>query len=174
MIATSLITFAEFEQMPDTPGKQELIDGELIEMPHAEFRHTILSERIFDIFRSGSPGKRAHHEMGYRIGRGWLVPDVSVTRPKQEVNKYLIGSPELAVEVVSPSNRPSYIQRKLAHYLAEGAEEVWVIDPIKCKMSVYRTGPEGVVRTAVAERHESKFGDITLGTLFEVESAGKL
>jgi len=30
MSATALHTFAEFEQLPDAPGKRELIDGELI------------------------------------------------------------------------------------------------------------------------------------------------
>ena len=35
--------FAEFEQVPDTPFKQELIDGELIEFPPNTYRHSIIS-----------------------------------------------------------------------------------------------------------------------------------
>jgi Uma2 family endonuclease len=33
MSTTTLMTFAEFEKLPQLPGKQELIDGELILMP---------------------------------------------------------------------------------------------------------------------------------------------
>ena len=172
MITTSLITFADFEQMPYAPGKQELIDGELIEMPPAKHSHMHIAKRIFVLLLSGATGKMAHIEMGYRIGGGWLVPDVSVSRPNQEItDDYLIGSPSLAVEVLSPCNSASQIERKLSLYFAEGAEEIWVINPSKRTMSVYCTGEEGVLRTTVRERHESKFGAIALAALFDSESA---
>ena len=112
---TALMTFAEFEQMPEAPGKQELIDGELIEMPPAKVIHMEVSERVFIHLRSGTAGTRAHIEWGYRIGGGWLQPDVSVARQGQEVcGGYAMGSPELAVEVLSPANRKSRIERKIA------------------------------------------------------------
>jgi len=170
MSTTSLLTFADFEQLQDAPGKQELLDGELIEMPPAKFRHMIISERIFALLRSGASGKLAHIEMGYRIGRGWLQPDVSVTRPAQEItDDYLIGSPELAVEVLSPRNRASHIERKLTLYFAEGAAEVWVIDPSNQTMLVYRATPEGAIRTAVNETYRSAYGTLSLSELFAAE-----
>ena len=167
---TALMTFAEFEQMPEAPGKQELIDGELIEMPPAKLRHMEVSTRVLMHLRSGTPGVLAFHELGYRIGGGWLQPDVSVRRRDQEVhNDYLIGSPELVVEVLSPSNRKSRIERKITLYFAEGAEEVWVIDPSKRTMSVYRASQDGLLRTVVHDRLESKFGSISLAELFADE-----
>ena len=148
MSTTSIITFADFEQMRETPGKQELIDGELIEIPPAKYRHMDISKRVFMRLSSGPVGKRAYFEMGYRIGSGWLVPDVSVTRPNQVVTDYLIGSPALAVEILSPDNRASLVARKLNLYLAEGAEEVWVIDPAKRTMSVHRSTQDGQIGRA--------------------------
>ena len=95
---------------------------------------------------------------------------MSVRRRDQEVhNDYLIGSPELAVEVLSPSNRKSRIERKITLYFAEGAEEVWVIDPSKRTMMVYRPSQDGLLRTVVNDRHESKFGSISLAELFAAE-----
>ena len=44
-----------------------------------------------------------------------------------------------------------------------------MIDPSKRNMTVCRTGSEGVVRTVVEERYDSKFGTITLATLFAGE-----
>ena len=46
MGATTLLTFEEFEQLPDAPGKRELLDGELIEMPPPKKRHSKIQHRI--------------------------------------------------------------------------------------------------------------------------------
>ena len=117
MTTTSLMTFAEFEQMDDAPGKQELIDGELIEMPPARLNHMNISRRVYDHLRSGASGNLAYFETGYRIGRGWLQPDVSVTHSDQETDDgYLNGSPALAVEVLSPSTEAYDRGRKFGHY----------------------------------------------------------
>ena len=161
------MTFAEFEQMPDEPGKQELIDGELIEMPPAKVIHMEVSERVFIHLRSGTAGTRAHIGWGYRIGGGWLQPDVSVMRRHQEVrDDYAIGSPELAVEVLSPDNSASRIERKIALYFAEGAEEVWVIDPSGNTSLIYRATRVGALRIVVNHLLESKFGSMSLAELF--------
>jgi hypothetical protein len=45
MSSTALMTFAEFEQLPDAPGKRELIDGELVTMPPPQLRHSTLVKR---------------------------------------------------------------------------------------------------------------------------------
>ena len=165
---TALMTFAEFEQMPEVPGKQELIDGELIEMPPAKVDHMDVSKRVYAHLFSGTAGIRAYFELGYRIGGGWLQPDVSVRRRDREISSgYAMGSPELAVEVLSPGNRKPRIERKITLYFAEGAEEVWVIDPSKRTMSVYRASQDGLHRTVVHDRLESKFGSMPLAELFE-------
>ena len=55
------------------------------------------------------------------------------------------GGPELAVEVLSPGNRASHIERKLKLYFAEGSEEVWVVDPSSRSVVVYSHGRDGVL-----------------------------
>ena len=44
MSTTALMTFAEFEQLPDCPGKQELIDGEVIQLPPPVAIHTLIAK----------------------------------------------------------------------------------------------------------------------------------
>jgi Uma2 family endonuclease len=100
----TLLTFAEFEQLPEQPGKQELVRGELVEMAPAEYNHHLIADRIYDSLKSalaqaharGEAGGlgRVFREMGYRLpGEGWLQPDVSVSHAGQRVEKYLIGPP---------------------------------------------------------------------------------
>ena len=40
------MTFREFAQLPNAPGKRELLDGELIELPPPKLRHAISQIRI--------------------------------------------------------------------------------------------------------------------------------
>ena len=39
------------------------------------------------------------------------------------------GAPDLAVEVLSPSNTPTQVQRTIVEFLRHGARAVWVADP---------------------------------------------
>lgn len=162
MISTSTkrVTFEEFEQMPEQPGKQELLDGELIELPPARLRHNEIRERAFLRLlalvtelhlSSGAPhlGK-VHIEMGYRLqSHGWLVPDVSITHSGQQQNDYYLDSPALAIEVISSEKTADYIDKKITLYLENGATEVWVLYPNQQHMWVYKSGGVGEVYSGV-------------------------
>ena len=71
-------------------------------------------------------------------------PDVSFVRADRfdagEAGRaFFAGAPDLAVEILSPSNRPGDMHAKVADYLAAGSKLVWVIDPDRGVASVYRT-----------------------------------
>jgi Uma2 family endonuclease len=165
MNTTSLLTFAEFEQLPETPGKRELVDGEVIEVPPPKFTHTRIARRFFDLLRNSSHADRVWPEAGYRIGGGWLQPDVSISWEHQRVeNDYLIGSPMLAVEVLSPSNTAADVDRKLTLYFTEDAGEVWVVALQHRTMTVYRRDVPGgaVLRIPVETSYSSEGLGITI------------
>jgi Uma2 family endonuclease len=46
--------------------------------------------------------------------------------------------PDLAIEVLSPSNHPRYVAQKLRQYLSIGTRLVWYIDPRRRQIDVYR------------------------------------
>jgi Uma2 family endonuclease len=146
--STSLLTFAEFEQLPDEPGKLELLDGELIRLPPSKTRNMRIAEILFKLLDraldrgGGSPQLgRAHMEFGYKIGAAaWLQPDVSIEYKGQTENDYLEGAPALAVEVISESNRADQMDRKVKKYLSGGAIEVWVAYPKTQCVWVFRQG----------------------------------
>jgi Uma2 family endonuclease len=48
------------------------------------------------------------------------------------------GAPDLAVEVLSPSNTRREIEEKVSEYLAAGGREVWVADPEARRITVHR------------------------------------
>jgi Uma2 family endonuclease len=147
-VSTGLLTFAEFEQLPDEPGKQELLDGELIRLPPSKTRNMRIAERLYEILkqeldRAGESLQlgRVHMEFGYKIGASaWLQPDVSIEYEGQTENDYLEGAPALAVEVISESNRADQMDRKVKKYLSGGAIEVWVVYPKTRCVWVFRQG----------------------------------
>jgi Uma2 family endonuclease len=140
MGTTTLLSAEEFLKLPDEPGKQELLDGELIPVPPAELTDLRVIHNLHHLLTVTLPAARIWIEGGYQLGpRTWLQPEVSVDWPEQRVENYwLQGSPLLAVEVVSPANRPEDIDKKTAAYLQHGAAEVWVIHPTTPSMVVFR------------------------------------
>lgn len=76
-------------------------------------------------------------EAGYVLERGPDTvrgPDISflsVTRlpPDRIPEQFISGGPDLAVEILSPDDRWSEIEEKVAEYLARGVRLVWLVDP---------------------------------------------
>jgi Uma2 family endonuclease len=154
---TTLLTFEEFEQLPDEPGKMELLDGELIRLPPAKLKHMKIVHRLYGllgpIFETAGLGE-VFMETGYKFSkRAWLQPDVSISHPNQPSNDYLEGAPALAIEVISEAHRAQDMDRKVKTYLANGGVEVWVVYPKTQCAWVYRQGHaeefRGSLRSAI-------------------------
>jgi len=143
-----LMTFEEFERLPDEPCKLQLIDGEVLRLPPAKIGHVRIRHRLFEVLEDalselhnqgkGSDLGEVFMRMGYRFGDNWLIPDVSVSHAGQPENDYLEGAPALAVEVMSESNTAPMMHRKTRKYLENGAREVWLVYPETASVVVCR------------------------------------
>jgi Uma2 family endonuclease len=149
MSTKTLLTMEEFLSLPDAPGKQELLNGELISLPPAKRSHMEIAKRLVDLLRSKLDIDRVWFETGYQFHGRMLQPDVSVTWPHQRVdNDWFQGAPMVAVEVASRGNTAEEIEGKIAAYLEEGAAEVWVIYPKTRTMTV--SSRQGIQRVTGA------------------------
>ena len=157
------MTFEEFEQLPlhDEPGKHELIDGQIISIPPPELSHTQLMKLVYAILLRNLHESRVWPDhTGYRIGAGWIEPDVSVSWPDQPRDgKYFARAPMIAVEILSERED---IERKLTLYFAEGAAEVWVLDRKHKAMTVYLTRLGDVIRIPVRDEYISDAAQSTI------------
>jgi len=70
---------------------------------------------------------------------------VRADRPPAPARGYYPGAPDLAVEVLSPDDRPGYVRDKVAEWLEAGALAVWVVDPYKRRVTVHESGHEPMV-----------------------------
>jgi len=77
---------------------------------------------------------------GYQIGDERYLPDVAFVskarQPEPSHETYNPLPPDLAVEVLSPSDQPDVMRLKLANYLAAGTV-VWVVNPETRTVEVY-------------------------------------
>jgi Uma2 family endonuclease len=156
------LAFAEFELLPDVAGEcRELIDGEVTSLPLPELEHLMIAKRIsLSLAASLGHDRVWPNGAGYRIAGGWIEPDVSISRPDQRRDeKYLVGSPMIAVEILSPREE---IDRKLTLYFADGALEVWVIDARHKTMTVYVKRGEDVIRRPVEREYTSEAAGVRL------------
>jgi Uma2 family endonuclease len=161
MGTTTLLSFEEFERLPDEPGKVELLDGELIQLPPAILKHMEVARRIYLILVRAVAGAGnsadlgdVYFETGYKFSsRAWLQPDVSIPYRDQPRGVYFESAPALAVEVISESNTAAQMDRKMKVYLANGGVEVWLVYPDTRCIWIYREGHaeefESVLRSSL-------------------------
>jgi Uma2 family endonuclease len=158
MDVRTLLTFEQFEQLPDEPGKRELLRGELIELPPAKLKHNKTAHRFYELLKSALTKLNArgeataleevYHEMGYQMSAiNWFQPDVSITHAGQAKGDYLQGAPALAIEIVSESNTAQAIDGKVQDYLAAGGLQVWVVYPKRRHLWIYEADGRAVVHS---------------------------
>ena len=173
----TMLTFEEFERLPDQPGKQELLRGELIDLPPADLRHNRIAHRIFKQLDSALSQAHARGEaldlgevfieMGYQLaGHSWVQPDVSVTHAGQGEGKYFTGAPAIAIEVVSPSNSAEDMDTKAELYFQFGAREVWRVYPKTRRAVVHVKG-----KAEVATQHDSLSTPLIPGFAMSIDAA---
>ena len=134
-----LLSDEEFLSLPEEPGKQELLDGELVVKRPAKENHNEIAIRFFDALRSQLQPSRVRHESCYKLRSGrWLQPDVSVIWPDQPLGDWFERAPELAIEILPQANTERETRRKVAMYLEDRAASVWIIRPDEQSLTVYR------------------------------------
>ena len=134
--------------LPDD-GKYELVDGELLHMSPAGARHGNIATRLLARIHVFVTERKLGHvfdgQTGFRLPDGNLrSPDVSFVAaerlPEGIPTGFLQMAPDLAVEVLSPTDRAGDVAHKVGEYLGVGVRLLWVIDPEKLAAVVYRPG----------------------------------
>ena len=146
-----LITAEELSRMPEPAdgSRCELLEGELIQMTPAGARHgrttLAVGTVLFAFVSEKGLGHVVSNDTGIFTERDpdtVLAPDLaywSGQRLPELPEGYVEVPPDLAVEVVSPSDSQSYVHRKVLHYLDHGVSLVWLIDPKTRTVTVFRS-----------------------------------
>ena len=123
---------------PGTPEKfVEIIEGDLVEMTPSGKYHNRIAFHFHVLFQQFSKSKPdldfGGDNEGFLLQRDpdlLLSPDACLFRKRPPTEKpWLEFSPEIAVEVLSPSNNPSEMAYKIRKYFEGGSEQVWIANP---------------------------------------------
>lgn len=150
MVLKTRTSLAEFLALPETKPYLELMDGEVIEKPMPNRKHGTIVGFLMQALRNYLDGTReARVETEVRHledDEEWVfLPDVSVTLrsrigPPAETDDPVEVVPDVAIEVLSPDDRPGRLQRRIAHYMRSGVRILWVIDPDSETVTVWEPG----------------------------------
>lgn len=138
------VTFEEYRALPDDGPRYELINGELFMSPAPKRLHQFMSGRLFKAIDDHV----MDHELGLTMyapfdvklsGHTAVQPDLlffSTSNQDAMSDDYATGAPDLAIEVLSPSNQRVDLVLKRALYADNGVREYWIVDPYKRTISV--------------------------------------
>jgi Uma2 family endonuclease len=144
------MTAEQFDALPEEEGRKwELLDGELIEVSSATPKHNRILGRLFRLLDSYAEARR--------LGAALLETDLAVrkdTRLRPDLGFFsaetwqsvdlervpVVETPDIAVEIISPSETAAMVNRKVAAYLDWGVHEVWLIYPETRTLHVHVRG----------------------------------
>lgn len=122
---------ADLDDLPQDGRRFELIDGALLVSPAPRGRHQRVIARLTYELEGWSRMHGGATYPGVNIDldqRTHLEPDVAWSSDESDIGLAFTGTPELVVEVSSPSTRAFDRGIKRAAYLSSGAVEVWLVD----------------------------------------------
>ncbi len=132
--------------MPDEESvRTELDEGELITRPLLSWPHASLNSEIgyflYNHVKLNQLGKIYGTNTGFRLaGDTVRAPDLSFVRASRRESikskGFANGAPDLAVEVISPSDSVRQLMRKVKQYFAAGTHAVWIVYPDEQEVQV--------------------------------------
>lgn len=173
-MATSpqLVTADELMRLPSDGSRYELVRGELQARSFMGAEQGVVTAALTGLL--GAFVKE--HALGviFAAGAGFqlayepdtvLAPDIAFVERQRFAatglsRKFWQGAPDLAVEVLSPSDRAGKAADKAQTWLAHGTHQVWIIDPKNRTVTIYHR--EGQV-VALSEADALEGGDVVPG-----------
>lgn len=138
------MTLEEFLES-DVDG-YEYVKGELVPMPAPSVEHGLITMNVLrqlDAYvHENQLGIVVCAETSFKVGERVLKPDIAFTaasRIPEALVKTFPAPPELAVEVMSPSDASRRAVQKAFSYLEAGTRIVWILEPESKTVTVYRS-----------------------------------
>jgi Uma2 family endonuclease len=146
-----LMTAEELLRMPEDGLVHELVRGELRQVAPAGHKHgrivLNITTPLDQYIRANKLGAVFAAETGFKLAANpdsVRAPDVAFVREErligaEAVEGYWPGPPDLAVEVISPSDIYTQVEEKVIDWLDAGTRMVVVVNPRRRSVTVYRS-----------------------------------
>jgi len=174
MTSPVLVTADELMRLQPANKRTELVRGRMVVREPGGFRHgdiaMNLAVAITAFVRENDVGRVLAAETGFKLFSNpdtVRAPDVAFVRRERVPDPLPRGfapfAPDLAVEVLSPGDRPGEVLEKVADWLNGGTRLVWVVDPDRRLARVYREdGTESTIGDAASLDGEDVLPGLTI------------
>jgi len=147
--ATQPVTAQELHTLP-RGNRYALVKGELRKMPPAGGEHGGIAMHVgaslYQAVTAQHLGRVYATETGFLLATNpdtVLAPDAAFVRSERlaqltDVVGFIPGAPDLAVEVISPSDTYTEVEEKVTLWLQHGTRMVVVVNPRRRRVTVYR------------------------------------
>jgi Uma2 family endonuclease len=151
---TKITTADALLAMPDDGHRYELVKGDLIQMSPTGHEHGViaisLSAPLHSHVRANKLGVVCAGETGFVLSHNpdtVRAADVAFIRQERyekvgRTPQFWEGAPDLAVEVLSPTDTVRRVESKVEDWLTAGAQMVWVVSPRLRTVTIYRSVTE--------------------------------
>lgn len=150
--AEKTITLEEFLKLPETKPASEYIDGEIIQKPMPQGKHSRLQGELLttiNLIAKNQQSVYAFPELRCTFGDRSIVPDVAVLRWERipcdkngEIANVFASYPDWTIEILSPEQSPVKVIKNILHCLNYGSSLGWLIDPEEKSVLVYPQGKQ--------------------------------
>ena len=149
MASTKLYTVEDLLEMEDDGCRHELMYGELISIPPTNDEHSGLAFRLSGllwVYHQAHPEIRWFSgDPGFLLTRDpdlLLAPDLAAVHAEHlpaDFPRRLFFDvvPDLAIEILSPSERLGQITDKVNAYLDVGVQMIWLVNPAHRSVTVH-------------------------------------
>lgn len=149
---SNILTLEEFLKLPETKPASEYIDGQVIQKPMPQGKHSrIQGKFVLAINAIVEPQKIAcaFPELRCTFGGRSLVPDITAfvwhripCDENGEIANVFSIAPDWTIEILSPDQSHTKVTKNILHCLKYGTQMGWLIDPAEKTVFVYRPKQE--------------------------------
>jgi Uma2 family endonuclease len=149
---SKLLSLQAFLELPETKPASEYLDGQVIQKPMPQGKHSRLQDKFVTVINTAVESKQiacAFPELRCSFGESSIVPDIAVfawnqipTDENGEIANVFRRAPDWTIEILSPEPHLAKVTKNILRCLQHGAQMGWLIDPADKSVFIYRPKQE--------------------------------
>jgi Uma2 family endonuclease len=147
MLVQQNLSLEEFLKLPETKPASEYINGEIIQKPMPQGKHSRLQGKLITVINARVENPKiayAFPELRCTFGGRSIVPDVTVfawdripVDQQGDIENNFRTYPDWTIEILSPEQSPTKVMSNILHCLEYGTHLGWLIDPTQKSVIVF-------------------------------------
>jgi Uma2 family endonuclease len=166
-VTPASVSYEEFLELTEGNEKRyEYIDGEVYLLTSPRTIHQKILGELYILFYNWFKGKKCRPMLApYDITLKRSHDNINVVEPdlvvicdlEENLNEkdYYIGTPSMAIEIISESTRRKDTIKKLDLYMSTGINEYWIVNPLNREITIYLFEHNDIVKNETYKKNEA-------------------